>query len=237
MRHVKKSFHDKVAVEDLSFQIEKGDVLGLVGTNGAGKSTTISMIATLVKPDSGDILYQEKSILKNPKFLRERLGYVPQDIALYESLSGYDNLKFWGKSYHLHGKELKQRMQQIEQIMGLTKEQLKDKVVHYSGGMKRRLNIGVALLHNPELVIMDEPTAGMDVVSRNRILDMIVELSRQKITVIYTGHYLEEIEKICNKICVMDLGKNIIFGSKEKLLTKGNSTLEDLISNITEISF
>lgn len=226
---VTKSFKKKIAVDQLSFQVQKGDVLGLIGNNGAGKSTTISMIATLNKPDSGDILYEGESILKNPKIFRRKLGYVPQEIALYEMLSGNDNLKFWGRAYHLFDKKLQERIGQIKEFMGLTEEQLRDKVIHYSGGMKRRLNIGVALLHEPDLIIMDEPTVGIDVVSRNRILDMVLQLSKQGKTIIYTGHYMEEIERICNKICVMDFGKSVMFGKKEDLLGEEKLGLEAML--------
>lgn len=222
---VTKSYNKrKKAVDSLNFKMEEKDILGFIGTNGAGKSTVLSMIATLQKPDTGDILWRGESILRNPQGIRKELGYVPQEIALYENLAGIDNLRFWAKSYHIPKHLMKERIEEIEEMMGLTKEELKSKVNSYSGGMKRRLNIGVALLHHPKLVIMDEPTVGIDVISRKRVFQMIKELNRQGTAILYTGHYMEEIEKICNKICVMDLGKNIIFGTKEQLLQ--GTTLE-----------
>lgn len=220
----KRYKNGKNIVEEVSFAMEESDILGLIGTNGAGKSTTISMIATLQKPISGDILWKGESIVKNPKCIRSELGYVPQDIALFENLTGIDNLKFWGKSYHVPKKVFKERMEQVEEMMGLTLEQLKSKVNSYSGGMKRRLNIGTALLHQPKLVIMDEPTVGIDVVSRKRILQMIRKLNEQGTAILYVGHYMEEVQELCNKICVMDMGKRIAFGTKEQLLQ--GTTLE-----------
>lgn len=230
---VTKSYNNKKnAVENLSFAMEEGDILGFIGTNGAGKSTTISMIATLQKPDKGDILWRGESILKNPHCIREELGYVPQDIALFENLTGMENLKFWGKSYHVPKSLLKERMEEVKEMMGLTTEQLKSKVNRYSGGMKRRLNIGAALLHHPQLVIMDEPTVGIDVASRKRIFEMIQKLNQQGTAILYTGHYMEEIEEMCNKICVMDLGRNMVFGTKEQLLQ--GTTLEKFYLNTIE---
>lgn len=226
---VTKSYHKKTAVSHLSFQIESGDVLGLIGSNGAGKSTTISMIATLQKPDFGEILYKGENIFKKREDFRRKLGYVPQEIALYESLTGVDNLKFWGHAYHLSGGILKNAMKRVQELMGLSKEELSRKVQTYSGGMKRRLNIGVALLHEPEVVIMDEPTVGVDVVSRERILNMVEELGKRGIMVVYTGHYMEEIDRICNKICIMNLGQGVIFETKEKLLQKEQAGLEEIL--------
>ena len=227
---VEKKYNRHIAVKGISLEIEQGDSLGLIGPNGAGKSTTISMIATLLKPDKGDILYEGKSIVKNPNVIRQVLGYVPQDIALYENLTGMDNLLFWGKSYHLSKKELATSIQRISEIIGFTKQQLDQKVGTYSGGMKRRVNIGVALLHNPKLVVMDEPTVGIDIVSRNLILETIQRINEEGAAIIYTGHYLEEIEQICNKICIMDAGKLIAMGDKDQLLSSldGKHTLEQL---------
>jgi len=192
-------------------------VFGLLGPNGAGKSTTISIISTLVPPTRGEIIFEGESILKNPKNIRQKLGVVPQDIALYPTLSGYENLRFWGNLYGLKGQELKQRINETADIIGLH-ERLKDKVEKYSGGMKRRLNIGAALLHMPDLLIMDEPTVGIDPQSRSHILDTVFKLNDRGITIIYTTHYMEEAENLCSRICIMDEGKIIASGTQQELV-------------------
>lgn len=229
---VRKYYKDNKAVDGISFRLHQGEVLGLLGANGAGKSTTLAMIATLMKPDRGQILYKGQDIVHNTEFMREHLGYVPQEIALYSSLSGKDNLKFWGRANHVRGSRLKQRMEEVINIIGLSEEILSRKVSSYSGGMKRRLNIGAALLHNPELIIMDEPTVGLDVESRNQILDAVQQLKQRGTSIIYAGHYMEEMEKICDKICIIDYGKCILFGELAKLLAD-NQSLEQLYLEIT----
>jgi ABC-2 type transport system ATP-binding protein len=213
---VSKVYKRKNAIEDISFTIMEGDALGVVGNNGAGKSTTLSVIATIMKPDSGELRYRGKDIVKHPEFIRKELGYVPQDIALYTDLTGMDNLKFWGKAYHLYGDALKRRMEAVCEIIDIDFEQLNTPVKNYSGGMKRRLNIGAALLHEPKIVVMDEPTVGLDVVSRNKILDAIKKLNSSGVTIIYTGHYIDEIKEICNKICVLDAGRLVAMETNEK---------------------
>ena len=217
VKDLKKSYKRIEAVKGINFALEKGDLLGLLGPNGAGKSTTISMISTLVKPDGGTILYDGEDILNHPKAIQKKLGYVPQEIALYPMLSGRENMYFWGRTYGLRGAELKNRVEEVSKVIGI-QERLKDRVKTYSGGMKRRLNIGVALLHNPELIIMDEPTVGIDPQSRNHILDTVLELNRQGMTVIYTSHYMEEVEYLCNRICIMDQGEIIASGTKQGLI-------------------
>lgn len=224
---VRKYFKDNRAVDGISFTVDKGEVLGLIGANGAGKTTTISMIATLCSPDSGDIIYEGQDVVKNPSILRKSLGYVPQEIALYPSLSGYDNLRFWGKANHVRGRLLKQRIDEVSRIIRLDKNTLKKRVSNYSGGMKRRLNIGVALLHNPKLIVMDEPTVGLDVEARNQILATVIELKNQGAGIIYSGHYLEEMERICDKICVIESGRCRLSGNTKELL-RDNKSLEQL---------
>lgn len=214
---LKKSYGSVQAVKGVDITIEKGEIIGLLGPNGAGKSTTISMISTLLNPDAGDILFKGKSIQSEPKSLQKVLGVVPQDIALYPTLSGYENLKFWGSAYGLKGSELKKRIDEVSEIIGI-KERLKDKVEKYSGGMKRRINIGAALLHQPELLIMDEPTVGIDPQSRNHILETIKELNDRGMTIIYTSHYMEEVEFLCDRIYIMDEGVVIANGTKEELV-------------------
>jgi len=220
--NIKKKYGKKIAVDGISFSLNKGDLIGLIGENGAGKSTTMSMIATLIKPNSGDILLDGESIIKNPKCIKKCLGYVPQDIALYANMSGYDNLKFWGKMYHLNKSQLNMGISKVKDIIGLSDKILKDRVCNYSGGMKRRVNIGAALLHDPSIVIMDEPTVGIDINSRKQILQSVEELTKDGKTIIYTGHYLEEIEKLCNKICLIDRGKVKQLGETSKLLIDEN---------------
>ncbi len=226
VENLQKNYGSIKAVDGIAFEVKKGEVFGLLGPNGAGKSTTISMISTLLPPSAGVILFEGKNILEDPKAIQRKLGVVPQDIALYPTLSGYENLAFWGNMYGLTGADLKKRIDNISEIIGLN-GRLKDRVDKYSGGMKRRLNIGAALLHMPELLIMDEPTVGIDPQSRNHILDTVLELNRQGMTIIYTSHYMEEVEYLCSRICIMDQGKIIASGSKDELV--------EMISGKTEI--
>ncbi len=234
-----KNFGAVKAVDGISFDVKRGEVFGLLGPNGAGKSTTISVVSTLISPTDGDILYEGKSIIADPKAIRQKLGVVPQDIALYPTLTGYENLTFWGSIYGLKGSGLKKRINEISEVIGLN-GRLKDRVDKYSGGMKRRLNIGAALLHMPELLIMDEPTVGIDPQSRNHILDTVLELNRQGMTIIYTSHYMEEVEFLCDRICIMDQGRIIASGSQEELVelikgeTQVNLRLDRMDKNILE---
>ena len=220
--NLKKDFGVIKAVDGVNLEFKKGEIVGLLGPNGAGKSTTISMISTLYRPTSGKIFYNGTDIVKNPKAIQPDLGYVPQEIALYESLSGYENLKYFGGLYGLHGVELKKRIDSVSEIIGI-KDRLKDKVAEYSGGMKRRINIGVALLHNPKLIIMDEPTVGIDPQSRNHILETVKVLNQQGMTVIYTSHYMEEVEALCQNVYIMDHGKVIASGTQEELIDQSES--------------
>ncbi len=233
--NLQKYYKDVNAVDSISFDVKKGEVFGLLGPNGAGKSTTISMISTLIKPTSGQITYNGESILENPKAIQQKLGVVPQEIALYPSLSGYENLKFWGHSYGLRGNELKNRIAEVAEIIGL-KDRLKKKIEKYSGGMKRRINIGAALLHKPELLIMDEPTVGIDPQSRNHILETVLELNKQGMTIIYTSHYMEEVEFLCSRISIMDKGEIIASGTQEELIeiVKGQKKINLKFDRITK---
>lgn len=212
-----KKFGQILAVDGLDLMVEKGDLIGLLGPNGAGKSTTISLISTLMLPTSGSIYFKGADIIKQPKIIQKALGIVPQEIALYPTLTGMDNMLFWGRAYGLKGQHLNNRIKTVSEIIGID-ERLKDRVENYSGGMKRRLNIGVALLHEPELLIMDEPTVGIDPQSRNHILETVKMLNQQGMTIIYTSHYMEEVEFLCDKISIMDKGKVIASGTKEMLM-------------------
>lgn len=226
VENLHKNYGSIRAVDGISFEVHGGEVFGLLGPNGAGKSTTISMISTLVTPTEGNVFYKDKNIFEEPNSIRKELGVVPQDIALYPALTGYENLAFWGNMYGLKGAGLKRRINEVCEIIGLN-GRLKDRVDKYSGGMKRRLNIGAALLHKPELLIMDEPTVGIDPQSRSHILDTVLELNRQGMTIVYTSHYMEEVEYLCNRICIMDQGRIIASGTQEELveLVKGETRI------------
>lgn len=246
IRKVSKRFKDVLAVDDITFSVEKGEIFGLLGPNGAGKSTTISMISTLLKPTKGDIFYNGESIVKKPKLIQQTLGVVPQEIALYPTLTGYENLKFWGHAYGLRGKALKSRVEEVSEIIGLH-DRLKSKVDKYSGGMKRRLNIGAALMHKPQLLIMDEPTVGIDPQSRNHILDTVLKLNKEGMTIVYTSHYMEEVEQLCTRISIMDRGKIIASGTKDQLINmideknkivlKFDDVNENLINKINQLDY
>ncbi|SET79157.1 ABC-2 type transport system ATP-binding protein [Natronincola peptidivorans] len=230
-----KSYKEVKAVKGVTLEVNQGEIIGLLGPNGAGKSTTISMMSTLMTPTRGEIYYRNQNIFKNPKAFQKKLGVVPQDIALYLTLSGYKNLKFWGQVYGLKGNLLKQRIEEVSDIIGIG-DRLKDRVDQYSGGMKRRINIGAALLHHPEILIMDEPTVGIDPQSRNHILETVKNLNRKGMTVIYTSHYMEEVEYLCDRIYIMDEGKIIASGTKEELIhiIGGNRTISIKLENYSE---
>ncbi|MEO4053103.1 ABC transporter ATP-binding protein [Solibacillus sp. CAU 1738] len=212
-----KTFKKVRAVDEVNLYIEPGEIVGLLGPNGAGKSTTIAIMSTLIQPTNGDVLLQHKSILKNPAALRNLLGVVPQEIALYDELTARENLEFFGNIHKIPRQKLKERIDKVLVQIGLENERKKP-VKHYSGGMKRRLNIGVALLHEPEYLIMDEPTVGIDPQSRNYILETVKKLNKEANTaIIYTSHYMEEVEFLCDRIYIMDKGRIIAAGTKEEI--------------------
>ena len=232
VNHLKKSFGDLQAVQDASFKAEAGEVLSLLGPNGAGKSTTISMLSGLLAPTEGDASIMGHSVTKEPEAAKKSLGVVPQDIALYPDLSARENLVFWGKMYGLRGAALKQRVDEVLDIIGLADRQ-KDHVGKFSGGMKRRVNIGAALLHKPAVIIMDEPTVGIDPQSRRHILDNVKELNRQGMTVLYTTHYMEEAAELSDHIAIMDKGRVIAYGTHDELIKLvGEETRIDLTLNV-----
>ncbi|NLP51527.1 ABC transporter ATP-binding protein [Bacillus sp. RO1] len=212
-----KTFKNTQAVKGVNLYLEKGETVGLLGPNGAGKSTTISMLSSLVQPTSGDVLLKGESVKEQPKHLREILGVVPQEIAVFPELTAYENMSFFGKIYKLPKSELKQRIEEVLTLVGLEQRQ-KEPVKQFSGGMKRRLNIAVALLHRPEILIMDEPTVGIDPQSRNYILETVKKLNEEKgITVLYTSHYMEEVEFLCQRLYIMDRGEVIASGTKDEV--------------------
>ena len=217
LKDVTKRYDDKLAVDNISLDIEEGELFGLLGPNGAGKSTLISMICGLTKLDKGDITINGSSIKTNPIAAKQNIGLVPQEIALYENISAIDNLKFWGKMYSLKGNLLKERIEEVLEATGL-KDRRKEKVSKFSGGMKRRLNIACAVMHYPKIVIMDEPTVGIDPQSRNNILEFTKGLNKKHgSTLIYTSHYMEEVEALCSKVCILDEGKVIAKGDQDHI--------------------
>jgi ABC-2 type transport system ATP-binding protein len=217
VRDLQKSFGEIQAVQDVSFEVHAGEIFSLLGPNGAGKTTTISIISCLLRPDQGEAWVLGNSVLAEPQKAKAPLGVVPQEIALYEDLSARENLVFWGKMYGLRGDILSQRVNEVLEVIGLT-ERDKGRVGKFSGGMKRRLNIGVALLNRPRLLIMDEPTVGIDPQSRRNILDSVKELNREGATVLYTTHYMEEAQELSDHIAIMDHGKLIAYGTHAELV-------------------
>jgi ABC-2 type transport system ATP-binding protein len=234
-RNLKKYYKKVRAVDGVDLEVREGEILGILGPNGAGKSTTISMISSLIRPDEGEIFYRDKDIIKYPQYIRKILGLVPQEVALYPDLSARENLTFFGRLYGLRGKELNRRMNEVLDLLGLNGRS-GDSIKNYSGGMKRRVNIGAALLHHPELLIMDEPTVGIDPQSRSHILKTVKELSSRGMTIIYTSHYMEEVEFLCHRIYIMDYGKIIASGTKDELkdMVSRDNTVELQIDTETE---
>lgn len=216
IENLTKKYGNIVAVNDLSLSINEGEIFGLLGPNGAGKSTLINMITSLITIDEGNIYIKDTNTKSNPLLTKSFTGIVPQDIAIYEDLTCLENVKFFAGLYGLRGKELKSKAMEALEFTGLS-DKAKDFPKGFSGGMKRRLNIACAIAHNPEIIIMDEPTVGIDPQSRNHILQSVRELNRRGCTVIYTTHYMEEAEELCSRIAIIDYGKVIALGTKQEL--------------------
>jgi ABC-2 type transport system ATP-binding protein len=230
--NLRKAFGELQAVQGVSFDVPQGEIFSLLGPNGAGKTTTLSMLATLLRPDEGDALVMGHSIRRDPMGVKSVLGVVPQEIALYEDLSARENLTFWGKMYGLRGAALRQRVGQVLDVIGL-RDRANGRVAQFSGGMKRRVNIGVALLHKPQVIYMDEPTVGIDPQSRRNILDSVVALKNEGMTVLYTTHYMEEAQEISDHIAIMDHGQLIAAGTHAELIKLvGEQTRIDLTLNV-----
>ncbi len=217
VKGLSKQFDDLIAVDSISMEVARGEIFSLLGPNGAGKSTTISMLSCLQKPSSGNAWVVGHSILDDPQGVKASIGVVPQEVAIYDDLTARENLTFWGRMYGLSAGSLKHRVDEVLDLIGLVERQ-KDRVGKFSGGMKRRVNIGVALLHRPDVIIMDEPTVGIDPQSRRHILDGVKELNRQGVTVLYTTHYMEEAQELSDHIAIMDQGKLIAVGTHEELV-------------------
>jgi ABC-2 type transport system ATP-binding protein len=212
-----KYFGDMKAVQGTSFEIQQGEIFSLLGPNGAGKSTVISMLSCLLEPTRGEAWVMGHSIKEQPQLVKVSLGVVPQEIALYPDLSARENLNFWGRMYGQRGQGLSQRVDEVLEVIGLSDRQ-EDRVDTFSGGMKRRVNIGVALLHRPDLIIMDEPTVGIDPQSRRHILDNVKLLNQEGMTVLYTTHYMEEAQELSDHIAIMDRGRVIASGTHQELV-------------------
>ncbi|GAB4146074.1 MAG: linearmycin resistance ATP-binding protein LnrL [Candidatus Promineifilaceae bacterium] len=217
VNNLHKDFGEVYAVKGVSFDVRRGELFSLLGPNGAGKSTTISMLACLLRPTAGEATVLGHPIIHKPHAVKACLGVVPQEIALYDDLSARENLDFWGKMYGLRGAELARRVDEVLELIGLADRQ-KERLDKFSGGMKRRVNIGVALLHKPDVVIMDEPTVGIDPQSRRHILDGVKELKQQGMTVLYTTHYMEEAQELSDHIAIMDKGEIIGCGTHAELV-------------------
>ncbi|HSJ54332.1 MAG TPA: ABC transporter ATP-binding protein [Anaerolineae bacterium] len=227
-----KRFGDVQAVRGVDFDVAQGEILSLLGPNGAGKSTTISMLSCLQEPTSGEARVMGHCIRREQMAVRSVIGVVPQEIALYPDLTARENLVFWAKMYGLRGTVLQQRVDEVLEIIGLA-DRKKGAAGKFSGGMKRRLNVGIALLHRPEVLILDEPTVGIDPQSRRHILDSVKDLNRQGTTVLYTTHYMEEAEELSDRIVIMDQGQVIAQGSQNELVQiVGELSRVDLSINV-----
>jgi len=211
-----KSFGDLVAVDDVSFEVRDGEIFGLLGPNGAGKTTTINMLCGVLKPDGGRVMVDEQDIWVAAKRVKRSLGVVPQEIAVYEDLTARDNLQFWGSLYGFKGADLRQRVDEALSRVGLS-DRSTDKVKGFSGGMKRRLNLCMGLLHAPKFLLLDEPTVGIDPQARLNILEVIREVADRGTTVLYTTHYMEEAQELCDRIAIIDHGKILTIGTLEEL--------------------
>jgi ABC-2 type transport system ATP-binding protein len=218
VNHLVKRYGDLTAVKGISFEVQEGEIFSLLGPNGAGKTTTISVLSTLFPPSEGDALIAGHSVVRQPYAVRQVIGIVPQEIALYEDLTARENLNFWGQLYGLGGRELKARIEEVLEQTGL-QEKANQRVKTFSGGMKRRLNIGVGLLHRPRLLFMDEPTVGIDPQSRRAILDTVKDLNRQAgMTILYTTHYMEEAQELSHRVGIIDHGEMIALGTQAELV-------------------
>ncbi len=216
-RGLTKRFGNRTAVDEVSFQIAAGECYGLLGPNGAGKTTTISLACGLLERDSGEVLVEGQELHPTTVDLKAVIGYVPQEIALYPELSAADNLRFFGRLYGLTGSRLSERVRSVLEIVGLS-ERSGEKIGKFSGGMKRRANIAAGLLHEPHLLVLDEPTVGVDPQSRNTILEAVLALRDAGLAVLYTTHYMEEAERLCNRVGIIDGGKLIAEGTRRELV-------------------
>lgn len=224
VRNLRKAYGDIIAVRDVSFSIDRGDVFGLLGPNGAGKSTTMMIICGLLEADSGVVLLDGEELGPDSRELKRRLGVVPQDLAIYPELTARENLRFFGRLYGLAGSALEARVEDALERIGL-QARADSLASTYSGGMKRRLNFGCALLHHPDVLILDEPTVGVDPQSRNHLLKSVRELSGEGMTIIYASHYMEEVEEVCQRVAIVDQGEVIANDRISVLLSRLKSEI------------
>jgi ABC-2 type transport system ATP-binding protein len=233
--NLRKTFDTVDALRGISFNIPQGECYGMLGPNGAGKTTTISIMSTMIEANEGEVSIAGYDLKKNPLECKKNIGVVTQEIALYNELSGYDNLLFWGGLYNIPKLELKERIDEILILFGMA-DRKHDKVKTYSGGMKRRINIASALLHRPKVLFMDEPTVGIDPQSRNLIFEVVEKLHKEGMTIVYTTHYMEEAERLCDRIGIIDHGEIIAQGTLDELKTSGSMKETVVISfaNLTD---
>lgn len=209
VKDIEKAYGKRSILQNVSFELKEGEILGVAGENGTGKSTLLSLLATIQKPQAGSIYFYGKDIFKNKEFYHRQMGYVPQEIALFEELSGKDNLKFFGKVCRVPVKELNERIKEVCEITGFPAEDLQRPVAEYSGGMRRKINIGAALLHRPKLLLLDEPVANLDRTAEEQVLQALVHLAAQGTAIVYVGHQIEKMKQFCSQICFIKNGKVI----------------------------
>ena len=235
VNNLKKSYDGHEALKGIHFSIQEGEFYGLLGPNGAGKTTTISILSTILTPDSGEVKIGGYDLKSSVHEVKKLIGVVPQEIALYNELSALENLMFWGSLYQVHSQQLEKKANELLELLGLA-DRKNEKIKNYSGGMKRRINIAAALLHQPKILFMDEPTVGIDPQSRNLIFEVVEKLHQEGMTIIYTTHYMEVAEKLCDRIGIIDNGQIIAEGSLEEL-KKSTAIQENILitfSNLDE---
>jgi len=236
VQNLHKSFNETKAVNGISFDIEKSEIFGLLGPNGAGKTTTIRILSTVLEPDQGEVTVGGYSVRNDGDNIHQLIGICPQELALYEDLSAIDNLVFFGRMVGLNGKEARSQAMDNLELMGLT-DRGKGKVSKFSGGMKRRINLAIALMGNPQLIFLDEPTVGIDPQSRNKIYETIESLQKQGMTILYTTHYMEEADRLCHRVAIMDGGQIIAmdtpYNLKGQIGVPEQVTLEDVFLKLT----
>lgn len=246
VKNIVKRFNDKLVLDNVSYEVNEGEIFGFIGPNGAGKSTLINIMTGLLMPDSGSIEVCGYDVASESLKAKACIGYVPQDIALLEDLNAYLNLEYFGVMYGLKGSLLKERINEALEITGLM-DKKKEKVKKFSGGMKRRLNLAAGIMHHPKLLILDEPTVGVDPQSRNHIFTFIKNITKEwGTTVIYTSHYMEEVEELCERVFIMDLGKEIAYGDKNhiknsvfpnnKVIVECDLVKNEILDNLRELN-
>lgn len=236
IRDLVKKYGNNIAVDNINLSIDEGEIYGLLGPNGAGKSTTINMLCSLLKPNSGSLKIFGVDVQEHNMDVKKKIGLVPQNVAIYKDFTAYENVKFFGELYGLRGNKLKESVNKALEFVGLL-DVAKDQAKSFSGGMVRRLNIACAIVHEPKLIIMDEPTVGIDPQSRNHILNAVKTLNKNGTTIIYTTHYMEEAENLCSKIGIIDKGKIIVEGSTDELksMVSDKKTLQIRVDDVYKL--